>query len=213
MPFWNLTPWTTFGNWFSPFNRRQVFAAAVTSLNTMSLAVLVDRAPFVLTVRCRTVANTLSIGFDVRRWSQCSAGKSKNASSASLGEYVDRSLGRRTGRRAVNLAEVGPHVDLNRESNLVQDVGGLVDPTALVPAALEDLIDRLPEAERAVANREVRCNLEPTLLDVDKELTPALRTLAHPGLEADEFLLALGCCTDQHQHAFGSLFHPSLQVD
>jgi hypothetical protein len=28
MPFWNLTPRTSFGNRFSPFNRRQVFAAA-----------------------------------------------------------------------------------------------------------------------------------------------------------------------------------------
>jgi hypothetical protein len=46
MPFWNLTPWTTFGNWFSPFNRRHVFAAALTSLNTMSLAVLADRLPW-----------------------------------------------------------------------------------------------------------------------------------------------------------------------
>ena len=88
-----------------------------------------------------------------------------------------------------------------------------MNPTALVPGAREDLFDRLPEAERAVANREVRRNLEPPLLDVDEELTPALRTLAHPGLEADEFLLALGCRADQHQHAFGSLFHPSLQVD
>ena len=51
----------------SPFNRRHVFAAALTSLNTMSVAVFADRAPFVRTVRCRTVANTLSIGFDVRR--------------------------------------------------------------------------------------------------------------------------------------------------
>src|SRR3974390_1706161 len=83
MPFWNLTPWTTFGNWFSPFNRRQVFAAAVTSLNTMSLAVFADKDPLVRTVRWRTVANTLSIGIDVRRWSQCSAGKSKKASMAS----------------------------------------------------------------------------------------------------------------------------------
>jgi hypothetical protein len=33
MPFWNLMPWTTFGNWFSPFNRRHVFAAALTSLH------------------------------------------------------------------------------------------------------------------------------------------------------------------------------------
>jgi hypothetical protein len=56
----------------------------VTSLNTISLAVVADRDPFVRTVRWRTVANTLSIGFDVRRWSQCSAGKSKKASSASL---------------------------------------------------------------------------------------------------------------------------------
>src|SRR6266567_613126 len=45
MPFWNLMPWTTFGNWFSPFNRRHVLAAAVTSLNTMSLAALVLALP------------------------------------------------------------------------------------------------------------------------------------------------------------------------
>ena len=28
MPSWNLTPAMTFGNWFSPFSRRQVFEAA-----------------------------------------------------------------------------------------------------------------------------------------------------------------------------------------
>ena len=50
-PLWNLTPRTTFGNWFSPFRRRQVLAAAETSLNTMSLAVLDDSDPFVRTVR------------------------------------------------------------------------------------------------------------------------------------------------------------------
>jgi hypothetical protein len=149
----------------------------------MSLAVLADRAPFVRTVRCRTVAKTLSIGFDVRRWSQCSAGKSKKASSASrsfvrqatavlgavfVGEHVDRGLGRRTGRRAANLTKVGFHIDLNREGDLVQHVGGLVNPTALVPSALEDLFDRLPEAEHTVADREVRRNLEHTLLDVER---------------------------------------------
>src|SRR5512132_2081620 len=46
-PFWNLTPRTTLGNWFSPFRRRHVFAAAETSLNTMSVAVLGDRDPYV----------------------------------------------------------------------------------------------------------------------------------------------------------------------
>src|SRR5512133_2015866 len=110
-----------------------------------------------------------------------------------VGEPVDRGLGRRACRRAVDLAEVRLHVDLDRESDLVQHVGGLVNPTALVPGAWKDLLDRLPEAKRAVADGQVRRDLEPTPLDVDEELPPALRALAHPGLEADEFLLALGC--------------------
>ena len=85
--------------------------------------------------------------------------------------------------------------------------------TPLVSGARKDLLDRLPEAERAVADREVRRNLEPTLLDVDEKLAPALCVLTYPGLEADEFFLALGCCADQHQHAFGGFFHSGLQVD
>ena len=41
---------------------------------------------------------------------------------------------------------VGLHVELNREGDLVQHVGGLVNPTALVPGAPgKDLFDRLPE--------------------------------------------------------------------
>ena len=52
------------------------FGGGLTSLKTISLAVVGDSAPLVRTVRCRTVANTLSIGLEVRRWSQCSAGKS-----------------------------------------------------------------------------------------------------------------------------------------
>src|ERR1700675_2416755 len=111
-----------------------------------------------------------------------------------VGEHIDRRLGRGAGRRAVNLAKVDLHVDLDRESDLVQYVGGLVNPTPLVPGARKDLLDRLPEAERAVANRKVRRNLEPTLFDVDEKLAPALGALTSPGLEADQFLLALGCC-------------------
>jgi len=41
-----------------------------------------------------------------------------------------------------------------------------VNPTPLVLGAREDLLDRLPEAERAIADREVRRDLETTLLDV-----------------------------------------------
>src|SRR3954462_6012927 len=45
-----------------------------------------------------------------------------------VGEHVDRGRGRRTGRRAGNLAKVGFHIDLNRESDLVQHI-----PVALPP--------------------------------------------------------------------------------
>lgn len=82
-PSVNLMPAMTIGKRFSPFSRRQVFDAAITSLKTINRAVFCDKAPFVLTVRCRTVAKTLSMGFDVRKWSQCSAGMSKKARSAS----------------------------------------------------------------------------------------------------------------------------------
>src|SRR5450755_4964597 len=105
-----------------------------------------------------------------------------------VGEHVDRRLGGRAGRRSVNLSKVYLHVDLDGEGDLVQHVGGLVNPTALVLGAGKDLIDGLPEAERAVADREIRGDLEPTPLDVDQELAPALRALPHPGLETDEFL-------------------------
>ena len=112
-----------------------------------------------------------------------------------VGEHIDRHLGCRTGRRAVNLTKVGLHVDLDRACDLVQDIGSLVDPTPLVPGARKDFLDRLPEAERTIADGKVRRDLEPTLLDVDEEFTPALCAFADSDLEADEFLLAFGCCT------------------
>src|ERR1700752_5420188 len=130
-----------------------------------------------------------------------------------VGEQVDRGLGGRAGRRAVNLSKIYLHIDLDPEGDLVEYVVGLVDPTPLVPRAGKDLIDGLPEAERAVANRQIRRDLEPAPLDVDEQLAPTLGALPYPGLEADEILLALGCGADQHEHAFGGLFHARLQVD
>src|SRR5271169_6804988 len=72
-----------------------------------------------------------------------------------VGEHVDGGLSGRAGRRAVNLPKVCLHVDLDRESDLVEHVGGLVNPTALMPGAGKDLLDGLPEAEPTVADREV----------------------------------------------------------
>jgi hypothetical protein len=76
MPSMNFTPVISFGKWLWPSRRRQLFSAACASLKTMAIAVLFERHPLERTVRCRTVANVLSMGLVVRRCFQCSAGKS-----------------------------------------------------------------------------------------------------------------------------------------
>src|SRR5581483_5020322 len=130
-----------------------------------------------------------------------------------LGERVNRGVRSREGWRPIDLAKVCLHVDLDRKGDFVEHVGDLVNPTALMPGGGKDLLNRLPKAERTIADREVGRDLEPASLGVDEKLAPALRALAHPGLEANELLFALGCGSDQHQHAFRALFHTRLQVD
>src|SRR5271169_6426221 len=89
-----------------------------------------------------------------------------------VGEHVDGGLGGRAGRCAVNLTKVCFHVDLDREGDLVEHVGSLVDPAPLVPGAGKGLFDCLPEAERAIADGKIRRDLEPAPLDVDEEFAP-----------------------------------------
>ena len=57
--------------------------AARSSLKAMARPALREPAPLVFFVRAFTVANGDSIGLVVRRWTQCSAGKSKKVSSRS----------------------------------------------------------------------------------------------------------------------------------
>ena len=72
----NFRPTISLGNWLCPSRRRQLFCAAWASLKTMASAVLLERHHLDRTVRCRTVANVLSMVLVVRRFFQCSAGKS-----------------------------------------------------------------------------------------------------------------------------------------
>src|SRR5438552_17041701 len=62
MPSMNFMPVISFGNWLWPSRRRQLFSAACASLKIMAIAVLFERHPLERTVRCRTVANVLSMG-------------------------------------------------------------------------------------------------------------------------------------------------------
>jgi hypothetical protein len=54
-----------------------------------------------------------------------------------------------------------------------------VHPAALAARHGPHLLDRLPEAERAVGDRELRADREPAPLEVEQEFAPGLRALAH----------------------------------
>ncbi len=96
---------------------------------------------------------------------------------------------------------------------LVQDVGGLVDPAALAAGLRPHFLDRPPEAERAVGDREFGPDREPAPLQVEEEFLPGLRALAHAVDEVDELLLAFGRGADDDQQALGGIFEPGLHVD
>src|SRR5271167_2178195 len=96
---------------------------------------------------------------------------------------------------------------------LVQDVGGLMDPAALAAGLRPHLLDRLPEAERAVGDRELGRNRKPAPLQVEEQFPPGLGALAHAVNEADELLLALRRGADDDQQALGLVLQASLHVD
>src|SRR3954453_23898823 len=109
-----------------------------------------------------------------------------------LSEDVDRGLRRRAGLSAVDLAQVGLHSGLDGAGDLVQHVGSLVHPTALMASAGIDLLEGLPEPQFAVTDRDLGRDGQPAALHLDQELTPALSALPDTDLEAHQFLRALG---------------------
>ena len=78
-----------------------------------------------------------------------------------------------------------------------------MDPAPLMPRGREDLLERLPEAERAIADGELGRDRQATGFQPNQKLPPALGTLAGADLEAEQLLLALGRGADDHQHALG----------
>src|SRR5215218_7322286 len=150
VPSWKVTPATTFGNWVSPLSRLQPLAAAMMSLNTISLAVVGESAPLVRTVRCRTVANTLDrvcrsqvvpvLGGQVVEGEQGVAilrqalGRPRVLGAVLLGKDVHRRLGRSTSGRTMDLAQVRLHGPLDGSRHLVENVGGLVHDANTIDA-------------------------------------------------------------------------------
>ena len=76
-----------------------------------------------------------------------------------------------------------------------------------------NLLDRLPEAEGAVGDRELGSHRKPPPFEVEEELFPRLRALAHAVDEPDKFLFAFGRGADDHQQALRGLLEPGLHMD
>jgi len=87
-----------------------------------------------------------------------------------------------------------------------------VEPTPLLPGFGEHLPQRLPEPQRAVADREHR-GPHPATLAVAQQVCPRLRGLPEPVGERDELLLPVGADADHHQQAHLVLLESDLEVD
>ena len=74
-------------------------------------------------------------------------------------------------------------------------------------------LDRLPEAERAVGDRELGRHRKSAPLQVEEQLPPGLGALTHAVDEADELFLALRGGTNDDQQALRIVLQAGLHVD
>src|ERR1019366_9389490 len=77
----------------------------------------------------------------------------------------------------------------------------------------EYFVERLPEAERAIANSNLWRDRKATRLQIHEQFFPALRALPHTRLKAEQLLPAFRRGADEHQHAFSLRLHTRLQID
>src|SRR3954447_5267488 len=82
-----------------------------------------------------------------------------------------------------------------------------------MPCCGEDLLERRPEAERAVASGQLGGDRQATSLEVDQQLPPALGALPQADLKANQLLLALRRRADQHHDAPALGLTPPWQVN
>ena len=75
-------------------------------------------------------------------------------------------------------------------------------------------MQRLPEAERAVAGRQLGIDDQPVLVaQTEQELAPALGALAEAVLDRQQLLATLGVGPDQDQQALPLVVEPRGEVD
>ena len=87
------------------------------------------------------------------------------------------------------------------------------EPSSAERASGPDLVERLPEAERAIGDRKLRRHRKPAPLEIEQQLSPRLGALAHAVDQADEFLLALRRRADDDQQALGVILEAGLHMN
>jgi hypothetical protein len=95
--------------------------------------------------------------------------------------------------------------------SLLKALAVLCTQQALAARLRPYLVERLPEPERAIGDRKLGANRQPTPLQIEEQFPPRLRTLAHTVGEADKLLPALGCGSDDDdQQALRGVFETGL---
>lgn len=101
---------------------------------------------------------------------------------------------------------------LKRIRNRVENIGCLVDPTALVFHLGEYFFHRSPEAQGSITDRQAGGD-KASVQEVLKHILPTLNRLSHPVLDGQKMLLSQRVHTDDHQGAQTLVGSPETAVD
>jgi hypothetical protein len=126
---------------------------------------------------------------------------------------VERRLGSLSGLGHPERVQVLLGLGLHPVRQLVQNVGGLVNPAALLPRGAVDLAQGLPEPKITVANGELGADPKAAVPQVDEQLAPRLFALAVAVGEPDQLLATLLVGTNHDQDALALLIEPGVEVD
>ena len=89
-------------------------------------------------------------------------------------EEIEGPVGRRLRLRHPDVVEHGFRLGLHARGKLVQHIGRLVDPTALLTGLRKHFPHRAPKAEAAVPDGQLGIDREPAVPDVQQQLAPRL---------------------------------------
>lgn len=117
----------------------------------------------------------------------------------SLNEQIEGSMGVVAGFGLPYIVQHFPGLGLGPLRKIIEHIAGLMHPAALLARGRIDFFQRRPEPHGTIARGESR-GTEPTRLEPEKHLAPALRTFAEAVFDGEKMLLSASVDTDDDQH-------------